>query len=78
MFGFLCATVFMGWLVWFVVDAVMGLRRNVKAARESGLKWFVARKLDEFSFSSFVLGERSLGCGLWVVVLWNVGGVSHV
>ncbi|KAL8756235.1 MAG: hypothetical protein Q9199_003085, partial [Rusavskia elegans] len=46
MFGLVYATAFAAfaaWLAWFVVDVVMGLRRNVKAARESGLRWIVAR-----------------------------------
>ena len=47
MFGLVYATALTAlaaWLAWAVIDAVMGLRRNIKAARESGLRWFVARK----------------------------------
>ncbi|KAI4105196.1 MAG: hypothetical protein LQ339_003527 [Xanthoria mediterranea] len=45
MFGLVYATALAAlaaWLAWAVIDAVMGLRRNIKAARESGLRWFVA------------------------------------
>lgn len=47
MFGLVYATALAAlaaWLAWAVIDAVVGLRRNIKAARESGLRWFVARK----------------------------------
>ena len=44
MFGLVCATTFVAWLAWIIVSAVLGLRRNMQAARESGLQWFVARK----------------------------------
>lgn len=45
MFGLLCASAFAAWLLWVVLEGVKGLRRNVKAAKESGLTWFVAREL---------------------------------
>lgn len=44
MFGLLCATAFAASLAWFIVSATIGLRKNIKAAKESGLQWFVARK----------------------------------
>ncbi|KAL8737513.1 MAG: hypothetical protein Q9181_001613 [Wetmoreana brouardii] len=42
MFGLLCATAFVAWSVWYVFDAARGFRRNLKAARESGLEWVAA------------------------------------
>ncbi|KAL8888647.1 MAG: hypothetical protein Q9215_003956 [Flavoplaca cf. flavocitrina] len=38
MFGLLCATAFAASLAWFMVSAAIGLRKNVKAAKESGLQ----------------------------------------
>lgn len=49
MFGRLFATAFAACIVWFVFVGVTGLRKNVKAARESGLPWFIARKLIHLS-----------------------------
>lgn len=56
MFGLVCATALAAWMVWWVFDGAMGLRRNVKAARESGLQWFLSREL-RFLLFFFFLGE---------------------
>ncbi|KAI4202259.1 MAG: hypothetical protein LQ350_002643 [Teloschistes chrysophthalmus] len=42
MLGQLCATAFAACLIWFTIAAATGLRRNLKAARESGLNYFIA------------------------------------
>lgn len=63
MFGLVYATALTAlaaWLAWAVIDAVMGLRRNIKAARESGLRWFVARKFFLVGFS-YLLQSQGFG-----------------
>lgn len=44
MLGLLCATAFAACLIWFAFAAARGLRRNLKAAQESGLNYLIARK----------------------------------
>ena len=62
MFGLLCATAFAAWVLWFVFDAVRGLRRNLEAARQSGLEWIVARGF--FFFLGFEISFAIGGKGI--------------
>lgn len=62
MFGLICATALAAWILWLVFDGVRELRRNMKAARESGLTWIIARELissiTDFQFGvSFQVAE---------------------
>lgn len=62
MFGLLCVTALAACLLWFAIDAVKGLRRNMKAARESGLEWFIAREFVEIFLIFFLFGVWYRGC----------------
>ena len=44
MFGQLFVTVLAAGFIWFVVDTAVGLRKNIKAAKASGLEWIITRK----------------------------------